>query len=335
MTNYLKWGAFARVTVQKLARVQPGEAVLVLADTWTDPIISQAVMQAALDVGADAQLIIFPWQSQTDPHEFGPILAGAMRGSQVIIGLCETIFSPQQACKDARKAGARVLSTVPKGIEDYVIEGIVNVDYDGMVENGKIMAALFEQTKICRVTCDLGTDVSFSLAGRPALVGAGIADAPGKMDFFPGVQVNIAPVEETINGVVVIDGSISPGGIVSSPVKVTLENGVMTKIEGGIDASSWKARLDATGDLKIFELCHMSIGLNPRARMSGNMIEDERVVGCVDFGFGNQDPAFKGTVGSSRFHVDVVLASPTISLDGVVMAAKNKLNLELGFLDLK
>jgi leucyl aminopeptidase (aminopeptidase T) len=64
--------------------------------------------------------------------------------------------------------------------------------------------------------------------------------------------------------------------------------------------------------------------------MSGNMIEDERVVGGITFGFGNQDPAFKGTVGEAKVHADVVLVSAAVYLDGALMCQTNRLNPDLG-----
>jgi leucyl aminopeptidase (aminopeptidase T) len=62
--------------------------------------------------------------------------------------------------------------------------------------------------------------------------------------------------------------------------------------------------------------------------MTGNMIEDERVVGGITFGFGN--PAFKGNVWVARVHADVVLVSATVYLDGAVMCEKSRLNPDLG-----
>jgi hypothetical protein len=53
-------------------------------------------------------------------------------------------------------------------------------------------------------------------------------------------------------------------------------------------------------------------------------------MGAVTFGFGNQDPSYKGTVGIAKVHGDMVLVSPTVYLDGVVMCENNKLNPDLG-----
>lgn len=59
----------------------------------------------------------------------------------------------------------------------------------------------------------------------PIIPGDGIVTEPGKIDFFLGVEVSMAPLGETINGRIVGDGSISPGGIVLSSVKLLLEKG--------------------------------------------------------------------------------------------------------------
>jgi leucyl aminopeptidase (aminopeptidase T) len=61
------------------------------------------------------------------------------------------------------------------------------------------------------------------------------------------------------------------------------------------------------------------------------MIEDERKLTAVDFGFGYQDPSFGGTVGYSPYHTDVMLASPEIYLDGKLMSGDGVLNPEFGF----
>jgi len=326
----LRWGEFAETAVRMMCQVKPDENLLVLADTWTDMIIAEACLAAGINAKANAQLLAFPRMLQTDTRDLGASTAGAIQGADVVLGLCETMFVQKASTRKAREKGTRVASTVPRGIEEYVIEGIVGVDYPLMIKIGKKICELWEKTELCKLVSPLGTDLTFQLKGRPALLGDGMATEPGEADFFPGVQVSIAPVEETINGTTVIEGSISPGGLVTSPVTCRLKKGVITSIEGGADASFWQSRLQSTGDAKAFHLCHFTIGLNPRAKMTGNMIEDERVVGGITFGFGNQDPAFKGNVGVAKVHADVVLVSPTVYLDGAVMCEKNRLNPDLG-----
>jgi leucyl aminopeptidase (aminopeptidase T) len=241
------------------------------------------------------------------------------------------MFIEKAATRSAREGGTRVVSTMPRGMEDFAIEGILDVDYPLMIEIGEQIAELWERTEICRVTSPLGTDVSFRLKGRPADMGDGTATEPGQVGFFPGVDASIAPVEETINGTIVIDGCIDPGNrVVSEPITCHLKKGVITAIEGGADANAWRSSLESVEDPKAFHLCHFTIGLNPRAKATDSMHECEHMLGAITFGFGDQDPSFQGTVGVAKIHADAVLLSPAVTLDGVLMCENNRLNPELG-----
>ena len=51
----------------------------------------------------------------------------------------------------------------------------------------------------------------------------------------------------------------------------------------------------------------------------------EHVVGAVTFGFGDQDPGFKGTIGEAKLHSDVVIMSPKIILDNQTLVENNKI----------
>jgi leucyl aminopeptidase (aminopeptidase T) len=327
----VRWGEFGDTVVREMAQAKPGENLLVLADTWTDLQIAEACFIAAVNAKTNAQLLVIPRMSHTDTRQFNASTAGAIQGADVIVGVCETMFIEKDATHRAREKGTRVLSIMPRGQEDFIIEGTADVDYPLMIEIGKKIADLWERTELCTVTSPLGTDISFRLKGRPADVGDGTSTKPGEVSFFPGVDAGIAPVEETINGTIVVDGCIDPGSrVVSEPITCRLEKGVITAMEGGADANAFRASLESVDDPKAFHLCHFTIGLNPRAKVSDNMHQCEHVLGAITFGFGNQDPSFQGTVGSAKIHADVVLLSPTVYLDGQLMLENNRLNPDLG-----
>jgi len=314
-----------------MVEVKPSENYLILTDTGTNTEIGEACLVAGINAGANAQLLVMPKMSRKDFGRDFRAVAGAIEGADVILALCESRnASVEAAMFRAREKGARVTTSDPAGVEEYVIEAVLDVDYPHMVKVAERVCELWRKTKVCRVTSALGTDVSFRLKGRPALRGDGRAIAPGDMDFFPGATPSIAPVEDTIQGTIVVDGTMdAPINQVSTPVTLRLEKGVITAIEGGADADAFRSRLESTGDPKAFHLCHFNVGLNPRARLGYRMMQDEMVVGAVTFGFGAQDPIFEGTVGHAKMHSDVVLTSAAIILDGVVMCENNKLNAEL------
>ena len=326
----LRWGEFAAVAVSRMANVKPGEKLLVLADTWTDMDIAEACLNAGIVAGADAQLLVIPRMAATDTTEFNASTAGAIIGADVVLGLCETMFVEKEATKVARKTGTRVTATNVTGMEDFAIEGINDVDYERMIEIARTIGDIWQKTRLCRVTSELGTDISFDLRGRPIDIGDGTVSEPGESDFFPGVSVSNAPIESTINGVIVVDGNVPPGRLVNTPVTVTVKNGVITNIEGGADAASLRAHFERTGDPIATHLCHFTLGLNPRAVTSGSIHQDEHVLGAVTFGFGDQDPGFGGDVPDCGVHCDLVLNTATIDCDGQRMCEDNKLSEAMG-----
>ena len=330
MSTNLRWDEFADAVVKRLVRPKDGEAFLILADTSTDPGLSQACLSAGLRAGADAQLLIYRRMPWGEAVHLGPVVSEAIRTSRVILGLTNSSVRTA-ATADALANGTRILFTQPWGVEDYLFRGFLDVDYEAMIRNGEIVAEVWNATEECVVVSEAGTDIRFQLAPRKCIVGDGVLTEEGELDFFPGVQVSIAPVESSINGRIVVDASDNIQGVLGDPYALVVENGVIKALEGGLEANKMRTWLETRRDPTIYRLCHFTIGLNPKAGISGNMIEDERLLGAVDFGFGSQAPKFGGTVGSSPFHMDVILASPTIYLDGKVMSDKNKLNEELGF----
>jgi leucyl aminopeptidase (aminopeptidase T) len=333
----LRWGEWGEAVVQMLVEVKPGEELLILTDTGTNKEIGEACLIAGINAKANAQLLVIPQMSRKDYARDFRSAAGAIQGADVIVDLCDmSSESLSAAMLKAREKGARVTSCAVRGVEDYVIAAVLDVDYPLMVEMAEKMCGLWRKTEICRVTSVLGTDISFRLKGRPALRGDGRATEPGVHEYFPGASPSIAPVEETINGTIVVDGTIvvhgisAPIGRVSAPVTLRLEKGVITAIEGGADADALRSHLGSTGDPKALYLCHFKVRMNPAARMGVKLRQDEMVMGAATFGFGSQDPTFEGTVGLAKMHTDVVLVSPIIYLDGVVMCENNKFNPDLG-----
>lgn len=328
----LRWNEWGEAVVGMMVEAKPGENFLILSDTSLNTEIGEACLAAGIKAKANTQLMVIPQLSSDDYTRELPSVVGALVGADVIVILGPASnASIEAAMLKSREKGGRVTQCEPLGNDDWIIEGVLDVDYPLMSKVATRICELWSDTDICRVTSPLGTDVTFRLKSRPAVPGDGRAIAPGDADFFPGATPSIAPVEETINGTVVVDGTLdAPLGRVSEPVTLLLEKGVITSIEGGADADALRTRLESTGDPKALAVCHWNVGISPRARMGNKMAEDEMVMGAITFGFGNQDPIFQGTVGTAKMHSDVVLTSGTITLDGVVMCENNKLNPDLG-----
>jgi len=330
MRSRLFWEEFAEVTITRLVRPEPGDPLLIITDTANDLNLAEAYLAAGLRAGADAQLLVQRRPVRGVAREPGPIVSEAILASKLVLDYGDAI-DKYPATLEARRRGTRVLATDVRGVEEYVVRALLDVDVEAMMRNAERVAKLWDRTRHCRVTSPQGTDISFQPMPRQSVIGDGALTKDGEMDFYPGAQVGIAPVEETINGTIVIDASDSVQGVIQTPYSFALKNGVITAIEGGKEADVMRNWLESRNDEKIYRLVHFSIGLNPQAGISGNMIEDERMLAAVDFGFGHQNPSYGGTVGWSPHHEDIMLATPTVYLDGVEMSGRGKLNPEMGF----
>ncbi len=99
-------------------------------------------------------------------------------------------------------------------------------------------------------------------------------------------QLNIVPRFGTINGKIVFDGTITPpfGKVPSQPVVLTVENSKIVKFEGGPEAAEYEKYLKSFDDEGMFKMAHIAYGFNPGAKLTGNVVEDEKSLGMHRMG---------------------------------------------------
>lgn len=309
----------ARIVMQDMVRLKEGEAILIYADTASDGEVLDALAKAAYCAGGVVCVLVYAERPSVDMEPPKP-LAAAMKASDVIIELAEKYIIHTQAYYEALAAGARTLSLtgVTRGIMERCIGGI---DYSRMVEFGEALAEILRSASRMEVQTPAGTNLVFEFHGRPVFHNSGVVIKPGDQSFLGG-QISWAPIEETIEGVIVIDGSIWPPdelGLLKNPVKLMVEGGVIKCVEGGSEARIFEKWLESFGDPNMFKIAHVSYGFNPGARLTGKILEDERVFGCLEIGVGAQSPRFCGKVGRAAAHADGVMLNPTVTLDSTLL----------------
>ncbi|NIU39433.1 aminopeptidase, partial [Candidatus Bathyarchaeota archaeon] len=193
------------------------------------------------------------------------------------------------------------------------------------------------------VKTTLGTDITFGVQGRRARTDDGDFKAPGKGGNLPCGEVFLSPALATASGTIVFDGSLTLEKTltISEPVKVTIAKGFITEIEGGKEAQKLKAHVEKA-ETKPFEMAkrgelakkeaedyaknarnigEFGIGLNPKAKIVGNVLEDEKVLGTVHFAVGsNYDQDALALI-----HSDGIVKDPTVAIDGKPLMKEGKL----------
>ena len=249
--------------VKEVMLVEPGENVVVTGDTSTDKRVLDAIMNAAYIVGANPVLVYVPTNEKAYAEPIAP-LGNAVAVADVWI---ELSYSSIMLCESWRKAidfGCRYINLTGMDVT-MIVKCIGRVDVASVVELGETLKAKMEAANEIIIKDGNGTYLTAKNEGRPVRHSGQLATFKGYPFMMCG-QISWCPIEETINGKLVFDAAIFPPtdmGILSGNVELTLEEGRVTKIEGGKDAERFKAWLESFDDPNMFRLAHYSLGFNP------------------------------------------------------------------------
>ena len=232
--------------------------------------------------------------------------------TKVDVVLCPTSKSltHTDARRAASAAGVRV-GTLP-GVTEEIMVRCMNADYTRIAARTATLCALMEQTRIVRVQAPAGTDITMPIEGRHAHASNGLFRHKGEWGNLPTGEAYLAPLEGRSNGVVVVDGSMAGIGLVSSPLRIVVKDGFAEEITGGAEAQRLVALLEPHGrDART--VAEFGIGTNDRARLTGVILEDEKVMGTIHIALGDN----KSMGGSVRVasHLDGLITKPTVWFD--------------------
>jgi leucyl aminopeptidase (aminopeptidase T) len=135
----------------------------------------------------------------------------------------------------------------------------------------------------------------------------------------------VAPVEDSAEGILVIDKSL-PGLPLVDPVRLIFEEGRVVKVEGGEGAlylEDYFARSESKPNGEWSRVIgELGIGTNPKARLQGNVITDEKVAGTIHVAVGRNE--FLGGQNPAPIHLDGVVGQPTLRVDGDLLIEEGR-----------
>jgi len=305
--------------------VSAGDSVLIVVDTESDALCWQALAAAGTAHGADVTVAL-SLPVGAHGHEPPTAIAAAMHASDHVM-LCTTrALAHSDAAKRCQVEG-RTIFFMEEITPAMLSRGATLADYEDMQVLGQTVMNAWTGANWVHVTTDQGTDLECSVEGREGLFIAGKAFRSESLGMcccaFPDGEAVIAPREGTANGVVVFDTTAHVVGRIAEPMRLQVENGVVTDITGGREAEVWMEVLEAQDDPNSWKFpAEIAIGLNPKAAVTGTLREDKKLLGSCHMAVGtNAD--FGGTV-KAKVHMDGLMRYPTISFDGenVVEAGK-------------
>jgi leucyl aminopeptidase (aminopeptidase T) len=248
------------------------------------------------------------------------VVADAMIHSDVIIAPTTYSITYTNATRAALARGARIV-TMPGITMEMLREGGLDADYRKIAKSIKKFGRKFQGAKEIRVTSEGGTDISASVEGRRwVLDDNGLCQRRGMITNLPAGKIFIAPNERSVAGKLVIDGVFLYR--VEGNVEMDVKSGLADNIKGP------KEVVDLLQSSKCGKtICEIGIGMNPRSRIVGNMLEDQKAKGTVHIGFGDNS-TFGGEI-SCDMHNDGMILEPTLMIDDEMVIDKGKFLLKL------
>jgi len=290
--------------VERCLGVRSGEEVLVVSDP--DRIdVGAALTEAARAAGADplhAVLAPDPGRGTEPPRA----LAAALGAADAYLAPCLPSLSHTRARKAATEAGVRG-ATLP-GVTAELLARLMSADFDRLAQRSQAVARLLSDADEAHLTCPQGSDLRLDLTGRTAISDHGDLTAPGAFGNLPCGEGFVAPLGG--EGTLVASSVPGPGVVRDDPVRLTVADGRLAGGEGR-HADGYLAQLDAHGpDGR--HLAELGVGTNEHATLTGNILEDEKILGTVHVAFG-ASASIGGTV-AVPVHLDVVVLDPTLTV---------------------
>jgi hypothetical protein len=312
------------------------EKIFIVGDTGSEdrmlsPVLAAGYYLAAKEMKLDAKLLLQGIKSKGDDAENAVVQSlSELKEGIVILAMSDKLGGIGTLGKSFRKFvkkhNHRFVSAMGLGdlrTEDaqYFLSAI-DVPYKPMQAQHDAVKKMFDEAKEVHVTTPAGTDLHYNIEGIEGISADGNYTAPGSGGNLPAGEVYASPNGAKVEGKVVIDGSLRTHlhtMLPKHPVTLRIEKGNIVEISGGKEAKALGETLEwASSQAKnpgsVRRICEFGIGLNPKAKLMGAMIIDDKTLGTAHIGIGS-NYWFGGSI-YAFIHLDQVFRNPNITFDG-------------------
>lgn len=295
----------AKSILQNNLQTKKGEQVLIITDDVSEEVAS-IFYHAGVELGNETLLIQMIARSKSG-EEPPKTVGDAMKSADIVLCITKHSLTHTNARKQASESGARV-ATMPGVTLDMLEAGAILEDYTKVEKLTRKYCKLLDKGEKIKVEKE-NVALSFSIKDRKSIASTGVFYEKGESGNLPSGESYIAPIENSANGYMIIDGAIAGIGVLSEPITLIIENGRL------VDASGDKGKklLELLGEENGRTIAEFGIGTNKKARLTGNVLEDEKVFGTIHIAFGS-NKSFGGKT-EAGVHIDCVVKDPVVFID--------------------
>mgnify|MGYP003322191631 FL=1 len=317
----------ARSVIRTCLQIRPFEPVLIVTDPESSAI-GRALYEAAAEVTDRTLMMMMPTSHKkgSEPPDY---VAELMRKQDVVILATKSSLTHTKARINASRTGRTRIISMPGINENMFSIGGMTADYNALQKEISGLTSIFRRKRDVRVTSPRGTDIRFSIGAKWRTDDNGICNRPGQVMNLPSGRVFVFPKEETMNGKIVIDGSWE-GNLIQEPIVMEVENGIVTNItESEISEKINSIFAEVSKPLNkskaalVKTVAEFGFGMNSRAKVVGNLLEDQVVRGAAHFVLG--DNSAYGGKNNIGLQMRGVILKPTIELQDIDLVRDGKI----------
>ncbi|HLB41803.1 MAG TPA: hypothetical protein VJN02_02930 [Gammaproteobacteria bacterium] len=293
------------------------DRTLILCDVGTRSI-AEAFVDVAHEANQIVELMELPPLSNHGAEPPANV-AEAMQTSTLIFSLCQYSLAHSKARLKAAHTGARFLS-LPLYHWKLLEDPSLHIDFKAQAGLVRKFSQAFTEGENIHVTTAAGTNIKLNITGRVGNYCPGFVERAGDLGSPPDIEANVSPIEDSSEGIVIIDGSITHPdfGLLEQPIELSISNGRIVEFRG--HHKQHVTMLNAMFGLldsprRVLAEC--GVGLNPAAKLTGTMLTDEGALGCVHFGFGANHTM--GGRNQVDFHLDFVFRTATLIVNNKML----------------
>ena len=277
----------AKMVTHTCMDIRREENVLIVCDPTTGEI-GQALHETARKRSDRVLLIVMPKGRHHGEEPPAPV-ANLMKQQQIVIAPTRYSLTHTRAIRSAIREGARV-ATMPGMSNEMFVNGGMTANFNEIKKNISNLSGVLRRKRLIHVKDKKGTDVEFEINWREwKLDDNGICNRPRMITNLPAGKAFIMPREGTMNGTIVIDGTWE-STLLEEPLELTVENGIVIDIKGDSTAAQIRqqfgeaaTRLRSKDRELVWTVAEFGFGMNPEARLTGHVLEDEKRQGTCYF----------------------------------------------------
>lgn len=300
----------ARRALEAVMSVRAGERFLVVTDRERETV-GRAFLEGGRALGAASAIYVLPAAGRpfrAVPEDLLALLPGHDVAVNAFRGLAEETPFRIDLIRREMEIVSR-LGHCPGITEGMLTEGPMNVDYASMQADARRLMRALAGARTAHLTGPAGTDLWLGIERRDFQTDVVIER--GTWGNLPAGEVWCGPEETKAHGVLVCDGSIGDLGHVPAPVRLTVDGGRIREIACDDRAFADRIRELTAVDDEASVVGELGIGLNPGARITGELLEDEKAFRTAHVAFGNNE-SMPGGTNRSRTHRDFLVRLPTL-----------------------